>query len=55
MALPRSLLSAPSGFLAEVLGWPFFYALGAFLTLPGLYILKLLIAKGQARPLMPEA
>jgi PAT family beta-lactamase induction signal transducer AmpG len=55
MALPRTVLSAPSGFLAETLGWPVFYALGALLTLPGLWILKLLIERGEARPLVPEA
>jgi PAT family beta-lactamase induction signal transducer AmpG len=55
MALPRSLLSTPSGYLAEHLGWPFFYGLGALLTLPGLYLLKLLIERGLTRPLTPEA
>jgi PAT family beta-lactamase induction signal transducer AmpG len=55
MALPRSLLSTPSGFLAESLGWPIFYGLGALFALPGLYLLKLLIAKGRAPLLTPEA
>jgi PAT family beta-lactamase induction signal transducer AmpG len=55
MALPRTLLSTPSGWLAESLGWPFFYCLGAALTLPGLALLKRLIAKGLARPLTSEA
>ncbi|MDR0548596.1 MAG: MFS transporter [Deltaproteobacteria bacterium] len=55
MALPRSLLAAPSGFLAEVFGWPIFYLLGAIFTLPGLYLLKLLIEKGLTRPLTQKA
>jgi PAT family beta-lactamase induction signal transducer AmpG len=47
MALPRSLLASPSGWLAEHLGWPGFYLLGALLTLPGLYLLKILIKRGS--------
>ncbi|MDR1086113.1 MAG: MFS transporter [Deltaproteobacteria bacterium] len=54
MALPRSVMSSPSGFLAENLGWPFFYGLGACMTLPGLWLLKKLISKGQINPLTPE-
>jgi PAT family beta-lactamase induction signal transducer AmpG len=55
MALPRGLLSSPSGFLAETLGWPFFYALGVLLTLPGLCLLRKLTAKGLIPPLASEA
>jgi PAT family beta-lactamase induction signal transducer AmpG len=55
MALPRSLLSSPSGFLAEELGWPIFYGLGVLLTAPGLYLLRKLTAKGLVRPLSSEA
>jgi PAT family beta-lactamase induction signal transducer AmpG len=50
MALPRSLLSSPSGWLVERLGWPGFYLLGAVLTLPGLILLKILINRGSAGP-----
>jgi PAT family beta-lactamase induction signal transducer AmpG len=50
MALPRSLLSSPSGWLVERLGWPGFYLLGAFLTLPGLAMLRALIRRGSAVP-----
>ncbi|MDR2387713.1 MAG: MFS transporter [Deltaproteobacteria bacterium] len=50
MALPRSLLSSPSGVLVELLGWPSFYLLGAFLTLPGLAMLKILIRRGLSAP-----
>ena len=39
--IPRSLLSAPSGFMAEALGWPQFFAVCAFLALPGLLLLPL--------------
>jgi PAT family beta-lactamase induction signal transducer AmpG len=50
MALPRSLLSSPSGWLVGQLGWPGFFMLGAALTLPGLFLLKLLIKRGSAGP-----
>jgi PAT family beta-lactamase induction signal transducer AmpG len=52
MALPRSLLSSPSGYLAENFGWPFFYGLGAVLTLPGLWLLKKLTDRGQVKSLL---
>jgi PAT family beta-lactamase induction signal transducer AmpG len=42
--LPRSLLSAPSGFIAEALGWPQFFALCTLLALPGLLLLPVVRA-----------
>jgi len=39
MALPRTLLSAPAGWLVEGLGWPGFYYLSTALALPGLFLL----------------
>ena len=39
--MPRSLLSAPSGFMAEALGWPQFYVVCAFLAIPGLLLLPI--------------
>jgi MFS transporter, PAT family, beta-lactamase induction signal transducer AmpG len=39
--LPRSLLSAPSGFMAAQLGWPQFFVVCALLALPGLLLLPL--------------
>jgi len=39
MALPRTLLSAPAGWLAETLGWPGFYYLSTALALPGFVLL----------------
>jgi MFS transporter, PAT family, beta-lactamase induction signal transducer AmpG len=39
--LPRSLLSAPSGFMAEQLGWPQFYVVCTLLAIPGLLLLPL--------------
>jgi PAT family beta-lactamase induction signal transducer AmpG len=54
MALPRSLLSSPSGVLVTIMGWPLFYLLGAALTLPGLLILRALVKRGLA-PVPSEA
>lgn len=42
MALPRTLLSAPAGWLAESLGWPGFYGLSTALALPGFLFLHAL-------------
>jgi MFS transporter, PAT family, beta-lactamase induction signal transducer AmpG len=39
--VPRSLLSAPSGFMAAGLGWPQFYIVCALLAIPGLLLLPL--------------
>ena len=39
MALPRTVLSAPAGWLVESLGWPGFYYLGTALALPGFVLL----------------
>lgn len=39
--LPRSLLSAPSGFMAAALGWPQFYLVCTLLAIPGLLMLPL--------------
>ena len=54
--VPRSLLSAPSGFMAAGLGWPQFYIVCALLAIPGLLLLPLVrywfgenTAQGSAR------
>lgn len=39
--IPRSLLSAPSGFMAEAMGWPQFFIVCALLAIPGLLLLPL--------------
>ncbi|MCR9219304.1 MAG: MFS transporter [Alphaproteobacteria bacterium] len=39
MAQGRAMLSAGSGFLAEALGWPLFFAVTALLAVPGLLLL----------------
>jgi PAT family beta-lactamase induction signal transducer AmpG len=48
--LPRSLLSAPSGFMAEALGWPQFFVVCTLLAIPGLLLLPALRAWFGAAP-----
>lgn len=45
MAQGRSLMAAGSGFLAEFLGWPAFFATTALLAVPGLLLLLHLMAR----------
>lgn len=49
MGVPRVLASAPTGWLAEQLGWIVFFALCALIAIPGLLLLR---SMGR---LMPEA
>ena len=49
MSLPRDLLSSASGWVVTATGWPVFFVITAFLSLPGLLILTLLARKFPAR------
>jgi PAT family beta-lactamase induction signal transducer AmpG len=40
MGVPRVLAAAPTGFLAEILGWTGFFILCTFIALPGLLLLR---------------
>ncbi|OPX55954.1 MFS transporter, PAT family, beta-lactamase induction signal transducer AmpG [Oceanospirillum multiglobuliferum] len=40
MGIPRTLISAPSGYLAEYLGWTEFFILCTLIALPGLWLLR---------------
>ena len=40
MGVPRVLLAAPTGWLAQSLGWPGFFLLCALIALPGLLLLR---------------
>jgi len=42
----RSVMSAPSGFLVEAVGWPIFYVITTFAALPGLILLVFLWRNG---------
>ena len=39
MGIPRVILSAPTGFFAEILGWELFFILCAIAAIPGMVIL----------------
>jgi PAT family beta-lactamase induction signal transducer AmpG len=55
MGVPRVLASAPTGWFAELLGWPGFFALCALIALPGLallrWVVQLAAPDGYAPPL----
>jgi len=40
MGVPRVLLSAPTGWLALVMGWPAFFALCTLIAIPGLMLIR---------------
>lgn len=40
MGVPRTLISAPSGYLAEIMGWTEFFILCTVIALPGLWLLR---------------
>lgn len=40
MGVPRVLLAAPTGWLAQVLGWPGFFLLCVLIAIPGLLLLR---------------
>ena len=39
MGVPRTLLSAPAGYMAEAMGWGFFFLFCALVAIPGLMVL----------------
>lgn len=39
MAVPRTLMQAPSGYLVEAMGWELYFLLAAAMTIPGLLLL----------------
>lgn len=49
MGVPRVLASAPTGMLAQALGWPVFFAACALIAIPGLLLLR------AVRRLVPQA
>jgi PAT family beta-lactamase induction signal transducer AmpG len=40
MGIPRVLASAPTGFMAQSMGWPWFFLACALVAIPGLILLK---------------
>jgi len=53
-AVPRTLLVAPAGAVALVVGWPLFFILSAVAALPGLALLWWLGSRGAIRERDPE-
>ena len=41
MGIPRTIVAAPTGYLADVLGWPLFFTVCAAAALPGMFLLLL--------------
>ena len=50
MAFGRTLLSTPSGYLAEQMGWAEFFIATAFLAVPGLLLIAYLSRRGGGLP-----
>ncbi len=48
MALPRTFLSAPTGFMAEAMGWNGFFLFCTVIAIPGMAIIPFLTKKGPA-------
>ncbi len=46
MAVPSSLLSSPSGWIAQALDWPIFFIFCTFMALPGLVLAWILMKRG---------
>ena len=40
MGIPRVLASAPTGFMAQYMGWPWFFLACTLVAIPGLVLLK---------------
>ncbi|MDF1750009.1 MAG: MFS transporter [Alphaproteobacteria bacterium] len=55
MAFGRTLLSTPSGWLVEQVGWVEFFILTAFLAVPGLVLIFILSRYKAYRPTKPAA
>lgn len=49
MSLPRDLVAATSGYMAEAVGWDWFFVLTSLMVVPGLALLWLLNKKGVIR------
>ena len=53
MGVPRVLLSAPTGWLAQTLGWPGFFLLCVLIAIPGLLLLRS-VTRLAANPQAPN-
>jgi len=55
MGVPRVLASAPTGYMAQHLGWEGFFILCTLIALPGLLILRRFSAWGEGEPAIVPA
>ena len=57
MSLPRDLVAATSGYMAEAVGWDWFFVLTSLMVVPGLALLWILNKKGviQSTPLSDKS
>ena len=57
MSLPRDLVAATSGYMAEAVGWDWFFVLTSLMVIPGLALLWILNKKGviQSTPLSDKS
>jgi PAT family beta-lactamase induction signal transducer AmpG len=49
IGLPRTVLAAPTGWMAEKMGWTGFFVFCAFAAIPGLLLLRYLIREGATK------
>jgi PAT family beta-lactamase induction signal transducer AmpG len=49
MGIPRVIAAAPTGYLADAMGWTLFFLLCALIALPGLLLIRRLHRNGRAR------
>jgi PAT family beta-lactamase induction signal transducer AmpG len=50
MGVPRVLAAAPTGWMAEILGWPVFFIVCTLIALPGLWMARRLIRREGGQP-----
>ncbi len=55
MGVPRVLASAPTGYIAESVGWAGFFVLCTLIAVPGLLILRRFSAWGEQQPVVVTA
>lgn len=48
MGIPRTVLSAPTGILAEQMGWFWFFTFCAVIAIPGLFLIKVIQKQNEA-------
>lgn len=48
MAVPRTILATPTGYMAEALGWNMFFILCTVIAVPGMMMIPLLVKKGKS-------